>query len=68
MEHFKLTLPQEWVARIMQIISKQPYEQVADMMDGIKHQVALQMQQARQGQQNGTGDTAAPPATPSTVQ
>jgi hypothetical protein len=62
MENLKLTLPQAWVGRILQIMAKQPYDQVADMIDGIKSQISQQLGDPRQ-QGNGTADT-----TTSTVQ
>jgi len=66
MENFKLSLPQEWVARICQLLAEHPYKQVSDILDGIKSQVGQQMQLARQGMQNGTStgvaDTTTPPA------
>lgn len=72
MENFKLNLPQEWVARILQIMSKQPYDQVADMIDGIKSQVSRQIMEQRAPQQGvaqpGNGTAVPVPDTPATVQ
>lgn len=62
MENLKLTLPQVWVGRILQILAKQPYDQVADMIDGIKAQVGQQIAEQRAPQQgNGVADTTNPP-------
>lgn len=73
MESIKLTLPHEWVGRIMQIMSKQPYDQVADIIDGMKAQITMQLTEQRGARvgtaQSGSGATPGnPPDTPSTVQ
>lgn len=64
MENFKLILPNQTVGRILQILAKQPYDQVADIIDGIKSQVAQQVNDkmgAQQGVQapapNGAAST-----------
>ena len=49
METFKLTLPQEAVGRLLQLLSDHPYKQVADIMESIKVQVSSQVQEQRAG-------------------
>jgi hypothetical protein len=61
MESVKLHMLMQDIGRILQVLSKQPYDQVADIIEKIKVQVQHQMTEdraARQGtatpQVNGT--------------
>jgi hypothetical protein len=59
MESVKLHLMMQDVARILQVLTKQPYDQVADIIEKIKVQIERQMAEERGVKQ---GMAAPPPA------
>jgi len=62
MESVKLHMLMQDVGRILQVLSKQPYDQVADIIEKIKVQVQHQMNEAvgpKQGAQAHTNGAEA---------